>query len=72
MSVVVSAEHHVVSDVHGADKSHSETVLRNEGQVDPEIPDLCRILCRKVDPDAVRRVVHNGTFRCLFKSRDRL
>ncbi len=37
--LVIASEHHVVDNVHIADKTHAEVVLRNKGKADAEISD---------------------------------
>ena len=47
-SAAEGAEHHIVGKIHVADKSHAETVLRDEGKGDAELGNAQRIFSDKL------------------------
>ena len=39
-ALLIAADHHVICDIHRADKAHAETVLGHEGKADAQIKDI--------------------------------
>ena len=49
LALAVTAQHHIVHNVHIADKPHPKAILRHKGKSDSEFPDLKRGLVLEVD-----------------------
>ena len=72
-ALAVAPEHHIVDDVHVADKPHAETILRDKRQTHAEGTDLHRVLADQVlDGVGLRIVIENTALGHLLQSGDRL